>query len=249
MIQRNRNEGAVMLSINEYLKAGETTVSNLVIENYQKIGLTDEEFLFWLQLFHSQAKGDLFPDLAEISQIMGKPIDVIYKLLNQLVSRGFLIIQTKQNEQGQMIDTYDLLPIFEKISLLKQKQTVKQQERSSEETIKQLYQGFEKEFGRQLSPIELEMIGQWLETDHYQPELIRLALREAVLNQAYSLKYIDRILLAWERKNITTKEQVAEDQKRRKQALIQKEIEQQGAVNEPIPKVTLHNWLNPEDSE
>ncbi|EOI00623.1 DnaD domain-containing protein [Enterococcus moraviensis ATCC BAA-383] len=238
-----------MLSINEYLNAGETTVSNLVIENYQKIGLTDEEFLFWLQLFRSQAKGDLFPDLAAISLIMGKPIDVIYKLLNQLVSRGFLIIQTKQNEQGQMMDTYDLLPIFEKISLLKQKQTEQKQEQSSEETIKQLYQGFEKEFGRQLSPIELEMIGQWLETDHYQPELIRLALREAVLNQAYSLKYIDRILLAWERKNITTKEQVAEDQKRRKQALIQKEIEQQGTQNEPIPKVTLHNWLNPEDSE
>ncbi|EOL44203.1 DnaD domain protein [Enterococcus caccae] len=238
-----------MLSINEYLKAGETTVSNLVIENYQKIGLTDEEFLFWLQLFRSQAKGDLFPDLAEISQIMEKPIDVIYKLLNQLVSRGLLIIQTKQNEQGQMMDTYDLLPIFDKIALLQQKQTEKQQERSSEETIKQLYQGFEKEFGRQLSPIELEMIGQWLETDHYQPELIRLALREAVLNQAYSLKYIDRILLAWERKNITTKEQVAEDQKRRKQVLIQKEIEQQDAANEPIPKVTLHNWLNPEDSE
>ncbi|MGX7148988.1 DnaD domain protein [Enterococcus ureasiticus] len=238
-----------MLSINEYLKAGETTVSNLVIENYQKIGLTDEEFLFWLQLFRSQAKGDLFPDLAEISQMMGKPIDVIYKLMNQLVSRGFLIIETKQNDQGQMIDTYDLLPIFEKIDLLQQKQTEKQKEVTSEETIKQLYQGFEKEFGRQLSPIELEMIGQWLETDHYQPELIRLALREAVLNQAYSLKYIDRILLAWERKNITTKEQVAEDQKRRKQALIQKEIEQQGDKNEPIPKVTLHNWLNPEDSE
>ena len=47
------------------------------------------------------------------------------------------------------------------------------------------------------------------------PELIRLALR-AVLNQAYSLKYIDRILLAWERKNITTKEQVAADQKNEK---------------------------------
>ncbi|WP_207694776.1 DNA replication protein DnaD [Enterococcus sp. DIV0212c] len=238
-----------MLSINEYLKAGETTVSNLVIENYQKIGLTDEEFLFWLQLFRSQAKGDLFPDLAEFSQIMGRPMDVIYRLLNQLVSRGFLSIETKQNDQGQMMDTYDLLPIFEKIDLLQQKQTEKQKEVTSEETIKQLYQGFEKEFGRQLSPIELEMIGQWLETDHYQPELIRLALREAVLNQAYSLKYIDRILLAWERKNITTKEQVAEDQKRRKQALIQKEIEQQGAKNEPIPKVTLHNWLNPEDSE
>lgn len=238
-----------MLTINEYLKAGETTVSNLVLKNYHSIGLSDEEFLFWLQLFSLQAKGNLFPELTEISETMGKPMDVIYKVLNQLVSRGFLTIQTKQNEQGQMMDTYDLLPIFEKIALWQQRQKNTQEELSSEETIKQLYQGFEKEFGRQLSPIELEMIGQWLDTDHYQPELIRLALREAVLNQAYSLKYIDRILLAWERKNITTKEQVAEDQKRRKQALIQKEIEQQGATNEPIPKVTMHNWLNPEDNE
>ncbi|MDA9472001.1 DnaD domain protein [Enterococcus sp. 5H] len=238
-----------MLTINDYLKAGETTVSNLVLENYHKIGLNDEEFLFWLQLFHLQVKGNLFPELAEISQTMGKSIDTIYKLLNQLVSRGFLTIQTKQNEQGQMMDTYDLLPIFQKIELLQQKETETEKELASEETIKALYQGFEKEFGRQLSPIELEMIGQWLETDNYQPELIRLALREAVLNQAYSLKYIDRILLAWERKNITTKEQVAEDQKRRKQALIQKEIEQQSAANEPIPKVTLHNWLNPDDNE
>ena len=193
-----------MLSIREYLEASETTISNLLFDHYQKIGLKDDEFLFLLQLFRSQNAGDLFPDLMAIAETMGKTPDTIYKLLNQLVSRGF---------------------------------------------IKQLYQGFEKEFGRPLSPIELEMIGQWLNTDHYSPELIRLALREAVLNQAYSLKYIDRILLAWERKNITTKEQVAADQKKRKDSMIQNEIEQQGQTQESLPKVTLHNWLNPEDSE
>lgn len=237
-----------MLSINEYLKAGETTVSNLLIENYQKIGLKDDEFLFLLQLFRSQGAGDLFPDLSSISKIMGKSTDTIYKLLNQLVSRGFVSIETQQNQQGQMIDTYDLLPVFQKIDLLLQTTQQKEEQVTSENEIKQLYQGFEKEFGRSLSPIELEMIGQWLEMDHYDPEIIRLALREAVLNQAYSLKYIDRILLAWERKNITTKEQVAEDQKRRKQSLIQNEIEQQTKPTEELPKVTLHNWLNPEDS-
>ena len=36
--------------------------------------------------------------------------------------------------------------------------------------------------------------------DHYQPEILKLALREAVLNQAYSFNYVDRILLSWERK-------------------------------------------------
>ncbi|WP_321387935.1 DnaD domain protein [uncultured Enterococcus sp.] len=238
-----------MLSINDYLLAGETTLSNLVIENYRKIGLSDEEFLFWLQLYHSQAKGDLFPDLVSISEIMGKPKALIFQLLNELVSKGCIRIDTKKNEQGQMMDTYDLLPIFQKIEAVQKNQTTQNQLQSEEEAVKQLYQNFEKEFSRPLSPIELEMISQWLETDNYKPELIRLALKEAVLNQAYSLKYIDRILLAWERKNFTTKEQVAEDQKRRKQALIQKEIEEESRTQEELPKVTLHNWLNPEDSE
>jgi DNA replication protein len=237
-----------MLSIKEYLNAGETTVSNLLMEYYQKIGLKDDEFLFLLQLFRSQSSGDLFPDLHSISEIMGKPTDTIYKLLNQLVSRGFIAIETQQNQQGQMIDTYDLLPVFQKISLFLQTKQEKAAQLSDEQAVKQLYQSFEKEFGRHLSPIEMEMIGQWLETDQYTPEIIQLALREAVLNQAYSLKYIDRILLAWERKNITTKEQVAEDQKRRKQSFIQAEIDQQTKPIEELPKVTLHNWLNVEDN-
>lgn len=237
-----------MLTIEDYLEAGETSVSNLVLQHYHTLGLTDEEFLFWLQLFHLQKKGNLFPELTEVSQIMGKSMEVIYQLLNQLVSRGFLTIQTKQNEAGQMMDTYNLLPIFNKIQQMKQQQEIKVEEQESEQSIKALYQSVEKEFGRPLSPIELETIGQWLEIDHYAPELIRLALREAVLNQAYSLKYIDRILLAWERKNLTTKEQVAEDQKRRKQVLMQKELDEQSNQAAPLPKVTLHNWLNPEDT-
>lgn len=75
-----------------------------------------------------------------------------------------------------------------------------------------MYQLFEQEFGRPLSSIEFQRIGQWLEEDHYQPEILKLALREAVLNQAYSFNYVDRILLSWERKNLRTKQQVEEDQ-------------------------------------
>lgn len=79
-----------MLSIREYLEAGETTISNLLFDHYQKIGLKDDEFLFLLQLFRSQNAGDLFPDLMAIAETMGKTPDTIYKLLNQLVSRGFI---------------------------------------------------------------------------------------------------------------------------------------------------------------
>src|SRR5699024_7542117 len=88
---------------------------------------------------------------------------------------------------------------------------------------------------------------QWLEEDHYQPEILKLALREAVLNQAYSFNYVDRILLSWERKNLRTKQQVEEDQKRRKQQLLQREVEQ-SAQQEELPKVSLKNWLKEEQN-
>src|SRR5699024_12555455 len=69
----------------------------------------------------------------------------------------------------------------------------------------------ESEFGRPLSPIEIETLVAWIENDKYSPELIQLALREAVFSQAYNFKYIDRILLYWEKKNIRTKEQVEKE--------------------------------------
>lgn len=67
-----------------------------------------------------------------------------------------------------------------------------------------IFGAIEKEFGRPLSPIELGQISSWLDQDSYKPEMISLALREAVLNQAYSLKYMDKILMNWERQHITT---------------------------------------------
>ena len=63
------------------------------------------------------------------------------------------------------MDTYDLLPVFQKDSIILQTSKENKLSQNHEDEIKQLYQGFEK--GRPLSPIELEMIGQWLNTDHY----------------------------------------------------------------------------------
>ncbi|MCG4282719.1 DnaD domain-containing protein, partial [Lacticaseibacillus saniviri] len=77
-----------------------------------------------------------------------------------------------------------------------------------------LFSMVEVEFGRPLSPIEQQTIRAWLEEDHYAPEMIQLALREAVLNQAYSLRYMDRVLINWEKRHLTTPQQVQADKDR-----------------------------------
>ncbi|MBM7709191.1 DnaD domain protein [Enterococcus lemanii] len=228
-----------MISLEEYLASGQTTYSNLVLDNYRKIGLTNEEFLLWLQLFRYNEAGNHFPDLAMIASQLSFTQQEIYYLLNQLVQKQVVQIISTKDTSGKIVDHYDLSLIFNKIAVLKEQEKMTQTKKKEQEKIRELYQSFEAEFGRPLSQIEFQRIGQWLDEDHYQVELIQLALREAVLNQAYSLNYIDRILLSWERKNIRTSQQVQEEQKRRKRQLMQKEAPKE----KQLPKISLHNWL------
>ncbi len=221
-----------MLNLENYLSAGQTVISNLLLKNYHRIGLQSEEFLFVLQLHMAQLEGDTFPDLQMIAMDMGIKQDQIFQILDRLVTNGFIKIETTI-VNGKKADRYNLYPIYNQLG-----EYLKTQEKE----IQSVYQLFEQEFGRPLSSIEFQRIGQWLEEDHYQPEILKLALREAVLNQAYSFNYVDRILLSWERKNLRTKQQVEEDQKRRKQQLLQREVEQP-TQQEELPKVSLRNWL------
>ena len=113
----------------------------------------------------------------------------------------------------------------------------------AQDKTRQLFQTFEQEFGRALSSFELEMINDWLQTDHYQIEVILLALKEAVLNQAFSFKYIDKILLSWEKKNIKTKAQVLQEQNRR-----QKE-QAANFTPDDVPTIPFVSWLDNGEGE
>ncbi|MGT9145705.1 DnaD domain protein [Enterococcus faecalis] len=129
-------------------------------------------------------------------------------------------------------------------TLIKHKQNINTNNSFSPETDKNklnIYAAVEQNFGRPLSPIEMEMIKQWQTEDGYPDDLIQLALKEAVLNQAFSLKYMDRILLSWERKGIKTKNQAI-----KKISEYNMRNDQEEISVDSIPKVTMHNWLNPE---
>lgn len=73
-----------------------------------------------------------------------------------------------------------------------------------------LFYIFEQEFGRPLTPMEVDMINGWLDQDQYPKPLILTALKEAVFAGKINFRYIDRILLDWNRNNIHTVEQAKE---------------------------------------
>ncbi|MBM7711835.1 DnaD domain protein [Enterococcus xiangfangensis] len=235
-----------MISLQDYLAAGETTISNLLLQNYTKLDLNTNEFMLWLQLYAAHQAGEDFPNLTLIAKTMGSTVEQIYSLLNNLVEKEFVVLETALDDNGRQSDRYNLLPAFEKLSRLEEQERFETEEKNDLAAQKKMLKSFEQEFGRPLSPIEYQKIGYWINDDHYSPGLIELALQEAVLNQAYNFKYIETVLQSWEKKNIRSKAQVEEEQRRRKQILLQKDEQNQ---SEELPKVSLYNWLERKDPD
>lgn len=71
----------------------------------------------------------------------------------------------------------------------------------------------EKEFGRTLSSSEIEFINSW----EYNPEIIKLAIKETVLNQVYNVKYTDKILYEWDKANLRDANSIKKHLKKRKE--------------------------------
>lgn len=67
------------------------------------------------------------------------------------------------------------------------------------------------ENGFVLSPIHYEVISNWEDN-----ELTRYAIKQAVLNNKYNIKYIDKILYSYKKDNITTIQQVIEREEEHK---------------------------------
>src|SRR5690625_115032 len=203
--------------------------------NYKKLRLNELDVLILLHIHHFIQMGNEFPTPQEICKHMTISENELLNHLRSLIQRNMLEIKQFRNEQNKLSEAYSLDPLWEKIFSKK------------EESLTENHEGtifilFEQEFGRPLSPFEIETINVWLDEDHLAPSLIKAALRESVLMGKLNFKYIDRILREWKRKGIHTVEQARESSKSFRKQPIKKQ-------NKAEKKDTsiYFNWLKGED--
>lgn len=198
---------------NSFVESGSTSINNLIIMNFHKLGMTERDLVVYLALSMYAQKGNTFPMAQDLANDTGMDEATIYTIIQGLIKLGIIELKTVVDHHQQR-DIYSLTPIFHRLkNLLQQEKLANKKDKLMSDT-EELFRKIEVEFGRPISPIEQEQIHQWIDDDHYSIELIDLALREAVLNQAYSLKYMDRILISWEKSNIKTAEQLQERRKK-----------------------------------
>ena len=196
-----------------FVDSGNTSISNLILQNYHRLGMTEKDLVVYLALSMYAQQGNTFPMAKDLANNTGMDEASIYTIIQGLIKLGIIELKTVMDHHQQR-DIYALTPIFHRIKNLLSQENVSNKQNKLMSDTEELFKKIEVEFGRPISPIEQEQIHQWINDDHYSIELIDLALREAVLNQAYSLKYMDRILISWEKSNIKSAEQLQDRRKK-----------------------------------
>lgn len=222
----------------EWLEEGSIAIPKLLLRNYKSLGLNEEEFMLLLHVFSSIESGNSFPTPEELSEKMTCSETHCTEILKYLIQRGFLQI-TEKNEHGVLAESYSLRPLWEKLMLLLLNLEKKQSKIESEKQEINTYTLFEQEFGRPLSPMECESLTMWIDQDGHSPELIKAALREAVMSGKLNFRYIDRILFEWKKKGIVTIEQARSQGK--KFRVHQRPTTQ--PIKQENTSVPFYNWL------
>ena len=200
------------------LKSKDVYLPKLLLLNYKKLKLNEAELIIIIFLINSS---EYNPKI--ISDAMDIKLPLLLEMIALLEEKGILKIKLEKVNNIQ-VEVANLDGLYEKLALILMGEKTSEKEST-------IYDTFEQELGRTLSPIEYELVGEWLNNN--SEEILKLALKEATYNGVSNFRYIDRIIHEWNKKGIKTREDVLknnEEFKRKKVA--------------PKQELFDYDWLN-----
>lgn len=206
---------------------GFTSVPSILIKIYSRIGITDTQMMLLIHLIRFKVEeNDYYPTPEAIAEVMESNPAKIKKELADLLEKEIIAVSEYYDKNNNVIfEGYDFEPLFLKVSDVwastRAREIVESEDMIKAAALKNgfmnsklhdkptgLISTFEKEFGRPLSPIEVEQIQIW--AGEVESFLVIEALKRAVLRGKHNFKYINSILMEWKKNNLQTLEAIAE---------------------------------------
>lgn len=180
-----------MNNIRASFKTKNFIINENVVKTIKNLDITLKEFLLLLYFINIKA----LLDLNDIKKVLGFNEEEILNTYTSLITKGLIEVKVFK-DSGVVSEVISLDMFYDKLVM----------NTKNEENNTDIYSKFESEFGRSLSPIEYETINRWLENG-VSEEIITSALKEAVINGASNLRYIDKIIYEWTKKGVKPKEE------------------------------------------
>lgn len=162
-------------------------------------------------------------DVEQINKITMISVNKILDSFTSLTSKGLISIDVIKENSG-VKEVVNLDPIYKCMvdGLMKNNKKV---------VNNNIFEKFEKEFSRTLSPMEYEIINDWLDKN-ISEELILGALKEATYNGVNNLRYIDKIIYEWNKKGFKNMEDV------------NNHLRNRNTSDKSVKEISDYNWLD-----
>ena len=161
------------------------------IVRYDKELRANEKILYSEISALTNANGECFASNSYFAKLYEVAPQAISKWIKDLEEKKY--IQVDYIKQGKEIKQRKIKIIGINKCLEGYQQKEKENKEEEEKEIykeKNIFELVENNLGRVLSPIEIEIISKW----DYEYKIIELAVKEAILHNAKTIKYIDRII-------------------------------------------------------
>jgi len=227
------DRGGIARGLAEAYLDGAVSIPYALLRTYRALKLSDTEVMLLIQLLaFRQLEQNEFPTMEQLQERLGSSAAVVGQALQKLVKQGLVgIDEVYDPVTGVQSDRYNLSGLFQKIGALLAAGELPLRTGGGESALSSdladsrsgtrqpvtktsvfggatnLFAVFEQEFGRPLSPMEIETINGWLDKDGYDEDLVLFALKESVFAGKLHFRYMDRILLEWHRNRVTSVEE------------------------------------------
>lgn len=217
----------------DLFKYGNITIPVYLLRIYSDLKIELNDFIFLMYLYN---KGnDFLFNIKLISEELSMTTKEVMQEISILSDKNLLELKVVKNEKSVNEEIINLDLFYQKLSLLLIDNIT---DNKNEETSISCFEFIEQEFARTLNSTEYEIIKAWIESGNSE-EIIKEAVKEAVFNGVNNLRYIDKILYEWSKKNIKTKDDVEKNRKKFRQIEEDKEEEKEELFD--------YNWFEDED--
>ena len=173
-----------------------------LLKSYKELNIELNDFIFFMYLYN---KGNNFSfDPNKISNDLGITIKDVLMSVNTLTEKHLIEVKVIKNDRNINEEIICLDLFYNKVINATIDEVV---DDSNKKIDSDIFEFIEKEFGRTLSPMEVEIIKSWLDSGN-SSLVVKEAVKEAKYNGVSNLRYIDKILYEWGKKGIKTLEDV-----------------------------------------
>lgn len=170
----------------------------LLLDNYKKLKISESQVVLILMMDRLVSQGNPFITADLLSLKMSLDVKEIDRLIADLLTRGFMEYTTAN---GKTITSLNPLKekLFSEFQISLSKENEVKNNKTVSDQLNNIFETFQKELGRSLSPLEISSIREWVSMG-YTDEIIIDALKEAISQGKKSLKSVDKILLTWSKR-------------------------------------------------